>query len=98
MPRALGEASFLSSLTYFKPSSMSLTTPHPVWSFAETGFEVAKAVTVATVLSGRYVTDHGARHWSKVNPEGNCQLCLVGGHGAEIGTLEHQLLKYPALC
>ena len=33
----------------------------------------------------------------KVNPEGNCQLFLVGGHGAEIGTLEHQLLKCPAL-
>ena len=76
---------------------MSLTTIHPVWSMCETSFEVGKATTVANMLSGRYVTDHRARHWSKVNPEGNCQLCLVSGSPKTPGTLEHLLISCPAL-
>jgi hypothetical protein len=95
-----GEASLLPSLVYFRPSHMSLTTPHPLWTLAESGFEVSKASTVATMLSGRYVTDYHARHWSKTNPEGLCQLCLAfpaSGHATSLGTLEHLLLKCPAL-
>ena len=76
---------------------MSLSTPHPIWTLAETPFEVSKAATVATMLSGRYVSDHRSRHWSVKNPEGNCQLCLVSGHPPTPGTLQHQLVSCPGL-
>ena len=92
-----GEASLLSSLTYFQPTYMSLNTTHPIWSMAESPYEVSKATTVANMLSGRYVTDHRARHWSNQNPEGICQLCQVFGLSSTPGTLEHQLLSCPAL-
>ena len=95
--RLRGEATLLPSLTYFKPSYMSLTSPHPIWSLAESPFEISKASTVAAMISGRYVTDHRARHWSKSNPSGECQLCLVHGFASTPGTLEHQLLSCPAL-
>ena len=49
------------------------------------------------MLSGRYVTDHRARFWSKSNPEGYCQLCQATGHELAIGSLEHLLLKCPVL-
>ena len=49
------------------------------------------------MISGRYVTDHRARHWSSSNPDGHCQLCLLTRHHATPGTLEHQLLKCPVL-
>ena len=87
----------LSSLAYFHPSYMSLSTPHPIWLLADSPFEVTKAATVATMLSGRYVTDYHARHWSKVNPAGNCQLCMIFGYQATPGHLAHLLLKCPAL-
>ena len=95
--RLRGEASLLSSLTYFRPAYMSLNSPHPLWTMAESPFEVKKASIVADMLSGRYVTDYRARHWSSSNPNGYCQLCLVTGHIAVLGTLEHLLLKCPAL-
>ena len=75
--RLRGEASLLSSLTYFKPCYMSLSKTHPLWTMAESPFEVKKACTVASMLSGRYITDHRARHWSSANPSGLCQLCLI---------------------
>ena len=95
--RLRGEAALLPSISYFHPSYMSLSTPHPLWKLAESPFEVKKASTVATMLSGRYVTDHRARHWSRSNPDGNCQLCLAIGHPPTPGTLEHMLLRCPAL-
>ena len=76
---------------------MSLNTPHQLWKLAESPFEIKKAATVALMLSGRYVTDHRARHWSTVNGGGYCQLCLAAGHPSTPGTLEHLLLKCPAL-
>ena len=95
--RFRGEATLLSSLLYFRPSHISLISPHPIWSMAESSFEVCKASTVATMLSGRYVTDHRARHWSKSNPAGNCQLCMVSGYSSTPGTLQHLLLSCPVL-
>ena len=95
--RLRGEAALLSSLTYFKPMFMSLNSPHPLWTVAESPFEVRKACTVASMLSGRYVTDHRARHWSRSNPSGYCQLCLMTRYSATPGTLEHLLLRCPAL-
>ena len=60
--RLRGEAALLLSLTYFKPMFMSLAFPHPMWTMAESPLEVRKACTVASILSGRYVTNHRARH------------------------------------
>ena len=73
---------------------------------AENGHEVEKAVTVCTMLSGRYATDYHSRHWSKTNLLGLCQLDLAARHssgvpidddGIALGSLEHQLLNCPAL-
>ena len=95
--RLRGEAALLSSLPYFRPSHMSLNSPHPMWSLAETPFEVGKSCTVASLLSGCYVTDHRARHWSNINPSGYCQLCTMTRRPATPGTLEHMLLACPVL-
>ena len=76
---------------------MSLTISHPLWRLAESPFEVVKASTVACMLSGRFVTDYRSRHWSTVNPEGLCQLCLMGKHPSSLGTLEHFLIECPAM-
>ena len=45
--RLRGEAALLSSLSYFKASYMSLNRPHPMWTMAESPYEVSKACTVA---------------------------------------------------
>ena len=95
--RLRGEASLLPSLSYFQPSFMSLNKPHPMWTMADNPHEVSKATTVATMLSGRYVTDHRARYWSSSNPQGFCQLCLITGQPRTLGTLEHMLLRCPVL-
>ena len=49
------------------------------------------------MLSGRYVSDYRSRHWSKNNPEGFCQLCVMVGYPSVLGTLEHLLVECPAL-
>ena len=49
------------------------------------------------MLSGRYVTDHRSRYWSKSNPDGNSQLCMMSGKPLVKGSLEHLLLSCPAL-
>ena len=56
-----------------------------------------KASTVAYMLSGRYVSDYRSRHWSKSNPEGFCQLCVMGSYPSVLGTLEHLLVECPAI-
>ena len=51
------------------------------------------------MLSGRYVTDHRARHFDQSNPSGACRLCPLpeaGGPGPA-GDLPHQLLYCEAL-
>ena len=77
------EASQLPSLKYFRPGFMSLKETHPIWEMAENGYEVEKALTVCTMLSGRYATDYHARHWSQVNTKGYCQLCLAASHSED---------------
>ena len=93
----------LPSLKYFSPQFMSLQEPHPLWTCAESGYEVKKAVVVANMISGRYCSDYHVRHWSRTNPEGLCQLCLASAHSSDLplndaavtplGTLEHLLLE-----
>ena len=101
------EAVSLSSLPYFKPQFLSLAQPHPIWTAPENSYEITKAVTVASMLSGRYVTDHRARHWSQTNPDGFCHLCLAGNKAQDdqpshasllpVGSLSHLLLECPNL-
>ena len=88
------EADLLPSLQHFKPSFMSLSTPHPLWTSAGSPYEVGKAVIAARMLSGRYRTDYLARHWNKSNPDG---LCRLPGCAGQVGNLEHILLHCPAL-
>ena len=89
-----GEADFLDSLAHFKPSFMSLSTPHPLWSSASSPYEVGKAVIAARMLSGRYRTDRLTRHWTQTNPDG---LCRLPGCFNNEGNLEHILLHCTAL-
>ena len=74
---------------------MSLSSPHPIWLYAGSPFEVSKAVVAARMLSGRYRTDKLVRHWSAHNPNGYCKL--PGCSGAEVGDLAHIVLDCPAL-
>ena len=68
------EASPLSSLVYFRPGFMSLTTPHPLWSTSGSSpSKIAMATIQAQMLSGRYRTEHLCSHWSK-NKTGVCLL------------------------
>ena len=52
-------------------------------------------MTVARMLSGRYLTDRLQRHWTE-NREGFCIL-PVCAHSQFPGTLEHLLLYCPSL-
>ena len=88
------EAELLPSLIYFKPSFMSLSSPHPIWTSAHSPYEVSKAVIAARMLSGRYRTDLLARHWTRDNPDG---LCRLPGCFNQEGNLQHILLHCPAL-
>ena len=69
-----GQADLLSSLQYFRPCVMSLSSPHPIWTSANSPFEVHKTVVTARMLSGRYRVEMLCRHWSRSNREGLCRL------------------------
>ena len=74
---------------------MSLIKPHLLWlTCGSNPFEVNKAVIQARMLSGRYITDKLARHWSQ-NEAGHCSLPTCSTNA--IGSLEHFLLFCPAL-
>ena len=87
------EASFLTSLVYFKPEYSSLAAPHPIYLTAGSNpYEVAKAVVQGRMLSGRYRTEQMARHWSG-NKEGYCKGTMCS---QICETLEHILLWCPS--
>ena len=68
------EASILTSLQYFHPSFMSLTSPHPLWRTASSSpTKVAMATIQARFLSGRYRTEKLCSHWS-TNSSGVCKM------------------------
>ena len=89
------EASERDSLEFFKPQFLSLSRPHPLWTTcASNPWEINKALIVARLLSGQYISDWHARHWSKENPDGFCLLCP----GRRIrGDITHLLLSCEAL-
>lgn len=102
------ESDNLTSLKFFSPQYMSLREPHPLWQYPESGYEVSKAATVALMLSDRYSSDYHARHWSRTNPSGFCQLCRASQHSSgtgnvidppnlPLGTIEHLLISCPSL-
>ena len=63
-----------SSLKYFKPRFMSLTSPHPLWTSAGSSpANIAMATVQAQMLSGRFRTGSLCRHWSQ-NKSGLCLL------------------------
>ena len=63
-----------SSLEYFRPRYMSLTSPHPLWTTAGSSpANVSMASIQAQMVSGRYRCESLCRHWSS-NKEGFCLL------------------------
>ena len=72
--RAELEDSHYSSLPFFKPQFMSLTSPHPLWSSAGSSpANIVMATIQARLVSGRFRTERLCRHWSK-NKLGVCLL------------------------
>ena len=64
----------LQSLKYFKPSFLSLSQPHPIWSSLNGNpYETVKARCQAVFLSGRYRSERLCRFWSN-NKHGFCLL------------------------
>ena len=63
-----------SSLTYFKPNFMSLSSPHPAWTTASSSpSRVAMATIQVQMLSGRYRSESLCRYWSS-NRGGFCLI------------------------
>ena len=59
------ETSALSSLTYLRPSHLSLMRPHPIWtSLNSNPYECKAARIQALFLTGRYRTEKLCRFWS----------------------------------
>ena len=89
------EAFPMTSLIFFNPNYMSLSSPHPVWTTCSSNpFEVNKALVQASLVSGRYRSDYLSRHWNHLNPHGFCLLCPGK---FQFGTVQHLLLHCEAL-
>ena len=87
-----GQASLLTSLKYFKPSFMSLSKTHPIFSTCGSSkYEISKAIIQAQFLSGRARVETLTRHWDPTNREGFCSLCK--NIEPALGSLEHILLS-----
>ena len=89
------EAAGLTSLKYFHPQNMSLSSPHPLWLSASSPYEVTKATIQAKMLSGRYRTELLCSHWS-TNTNGWCLTPLCIGLNLK-EDLEHILVYCPSL-
>ena len=67
------EAANLPSLHYFKPTFMSLLSPHTIWTTAGSSpTKVAMATQRARLLSGRYQLEALSSHWT--HSSGTCRL------------------------
>ena len=88
------EAEPLTSLEFFKPAFMSLSTPHPLWKTAgQSPAKVSMATIQAQMLSGRYRTEMLCSHWS--NRDGTCLLSPLCNQEKE--DLRHILISCTAL-
>ena len=84
-----------SSLTFFKPRFMSLTSPHPLWSSAGSSpSRIAMATVQAQMISGRYRSESLCRHWSR-NKMGFC--LLSNNHQEVLEDVTHILKDCDAL-
>ena len=92
------EAALLSSLNYFKPDYMYLTTPHPLWTTAGLSpSKIAMATVQARMISGKYPTQSLCSKWSNNEKTG---ICLLSHECAALGLtedLEHILKTCVAL-
>ena len=87
-----GQAELLSSLKYFQPGFMSLSSPHPIYSTCgNSPYQVARATIQARYLSGRAKVEALTRHWDPSNKDGVCLLCRM--INPTLGTIEHLLLQ-----
>ena len=87
------DAAPLTSLSYFKPSYMSLARPHAIWWTAGANpYEVSKAVIQCRMLSGRYRTFQLSRNWS----ESRDASCPAPSCTSQTESLEHILIHCPA--
>ena len=85
----------MTSLIFFNPNYMSLSSPHPVWTTCSSNpLEGNKALVQASLVSGRYRSDYLSRHWNHLNPHGFCLLCPGK---FQFGTVQHLLLHCEAL-
>ena len=67
------DAATLSSLEYFHPQYMSLTSAHPIWTTAGPNpYQVMMSTIQATMISGRYRTEELCSNWSP--PSSGCCL------------------------
>ena len=86
------QADMLSSLTYFNPAFMSLSSTHPLYSSCGSSpYQVSKACVQACYLSGRARVEALSRHWDMDNKDGSCLLCK--SVKPTLGNLEHFLLS-----
>ena len=83
-----------SSLTFFNPKFMSLSTPHPLWTTCGSSpSNIAMATVQARMISGRYRSEGLCRHWSR-NREG---FCLLSPCRNTIEDIPHILTTCPGL-
>ena len=88
------EAVSLKSLSYFKPSHMSLVAPHPIWKTAgNSPYKVAMATVQAVMVSGRYRCGALTRHWG--TSSGFCTLSPICV--STMDDLDHIIKVCPAL-
>ena len=89
------EAAPMSSLAYFKPLSMSLSKPHPLWTTAGSSpAKVSMATIQAQMISGRYRSEALCSNWSN-NKLG---VCLISTSCADdVEDIPHILHGCPAL-
>ena len=84
----------LSSLKYFRPQYMSLSTPHLLWTTCgSSSYELNKACIQAKYLSGRFRTEKLLSHFKT----GNSEFCQLHPETETVGDLHHHLLDCPSL-
>ena len=93
------EVQNLSSLRFLKPDFISLTSCHPIYaSCGSNTYEVAKAVVVGRLLSGRFKFERLERYYTPSNSLGQCRLPKCWGSDlSHDGDLESFLLACPSL-
>ena len=86
------QSEIMSSLEFFKPAFMSLSTTHPIFTTCGSSpYQVVRATIQARLLSGRARVESLTRHWDNTNKEGYCLLCK--DLNPIVGTMDHMFLS-----